>query len=77
MLASFSVPNYVNHSVDNCTVLLHAQVNCICIHVCYIDRQYISDTIVRSCVAVLYWKHEILYDILTYLNQSDPGGPGR
>ena len=38
-------------------------------HVCYIGCQYISDTIVRGCVAVLYWKHDILYDILTYLNQ--------
>ena len=34
---------------------------------CYIGCQYISDTIVRSCVAVLYWKHEILYDIQSHV----------
>ena len=31
----------------------------------------VTRTIVCSCVAVLYWKHEILYDILTYV--LEPG----
>ena len=110
MVASLSAHNYVNHSIDNCPVLLlfnalalihqsdpssiwqctcplvnhtssvcfgqslHAQVVCICMHVCYIGCHYISDTMVRSCVAVLYWKHEILCDILTYLNQRRSRG---
>ena len=47
-------------------------------HVCYIGCQYISDTIVRGCVAVLYWKHDILYDILYVVESvAIQGGPGR
>ena len=46
-------------------------------HTRVLHCQYISDTIVRRCVAVLHWKYSILYDIL-YVVESGAiqGGPG-